>query len=90
MNFLEKLNVEILAEEILLKARPYFRKNSSTPGLIINFDSSDEDISKAGKYIAMHLHPDVIAHKEYLSDDQKEELWEAPFLFPYQFHLFHF
>ena len=33
-------------EETLLKARPYFRKNSSTPGLIINFDSSDEDISK--------------------------------------------
>lgn len=59
---------------ILLKAKPYFKKDDMSPELEITFDSTEKEITSAKRYIGKRLHPDVLARRTDLTEYQKKQL----------------
>ena len=61
-------------KKILLKAKPYFKKDESSPELEITFDSSERELTLAKRYIGRQLHPDALSRRTDLTEAQKKEL----------------
>lgn len=57
---------------ILIQGRPYFRKDLNQEPLNITIHSSDDELKLAKKYIAKHLHPDVLDSRSDLTKEQKQ------------------
>ena len=61
-------------KKILLKAKPYFKKDESSPELEITFDSSERELTLAKRYIGRQLHPDALSRRTDLTEAKKKEL----------------
>lgn len=59
-------------DAILLAGRPYFRKDFTQEPLIVTTNSSDEELKIALKYVAKHLHPDIVNSRTDLTDEEKK------------------